>query len=91
MDLFFKAWESNISKVVLEQVTLFYRKHDDNMTNGKKLVELGFVRIYKKHLDRCRQKGDFTRSNELPNMKDYIGVAPPNKQQKNGLVTAKIL
>ncbi|SKB14131.1 putative Sugar transferase-a glycosyl transferase [Planktothrix sp. PCC 11201] len=89
MDLLFRAWENNISKVVLDRVTLFYRKHDDNMTKGKKLVELGFVRIYKKHLDRCRQKGDFTRSNELPNMKDYIGVAPPHKEQKNGLLVTQ--
>lgn len=80
MDLFFRAWENNISKVVLDQVTLFYSKHDENMTKGKKLVELGFVRIYKKHLDRCRQKGSFTRSDELPNLIEYIGVAPPNKE-----------
>lgn len=80
MDLFFKFWENNISKVVLDRVTLFYIKHNDNMTQGKKLVELGFVRIFKKHLDRCRQKGNFTRTAELPRINQYIGEAPPNKE-----------
>lgn len=79
VDFFLRAWENNILKVVLERVTLFYRKHNDNMTQGKKLVELGFVRVYKKHLDRCRQKGNFTRSPELPPLNQYIGEAPPNK------------
>ncbi|MFM6154955.1 MAG: glycosyltransferase, partial [Sphaerospermopsis kisseleviana] len=60
-DWFLRAWENNISKVVLDLVMLFYRKHDNSMTKGKQLVELGFVRIYKKHLDRCREKGKFTR------------------------------
>lgn len=79
-DWFLRAWENNIYKVVLERVTLFYRKHDNNMTEGKQLVELGFVKIFKKHLDRCRKKGKFTRSPELPALPEYIGVAPANKE-----------
>ncbi len=79
-DWFLRAWENNIYKVVLDRVTLFYRKHDNNMTKGKQLVELGFVRIYKKHLDRCRAKGSFTRSAELPPLTEYIGVPPANKE-----------
>lgn len=79
-DWFIRAWENNISKLVLDRVTLFYRKHDRNMTRGKQLVELGFVRIYKKHLDRCRAKGSFTRVRELPPLTEYIGVPPTNKE-----------
>lgn len=79
-DWFLRAWENNISKVVLDRVMLFYRKHDGNMTKGKQLVDLGFVRIYKKHLDRCREKGNFTRSPELPPLIEYIGTAPANKE-----------
>lgn len=79
-DWFLRAWENNISKVVLDRVMLFYRKHDNNMTKGKQLVDLGFVRIYKKHLDRCREKGSFTRSHELPPLTEYIGAAPPDKE-----------
>ncbi|MBD1877294.1 glycosyltransferase [Coleofasciculus sp. FACHB-T130] len=79
VDWFVRAWENRVSKVVLEQVTLFYRRHQDNMTVGKNLIELGFIKIYKKHLDRCRQKGHFANSSlpGMPKINEYLG-APPN-------------
>ncbi|VXD19177.1 putative Sugar transferase-a glycosyl transferase [Planktothrix serta PCC 8927] len=79
VDWFIRAWENSISKVVLKQVTLFYRKHRENMTVGKTLTELGFVRIFKKHLDRCRKKGTSPRSvlPGMPTINEYLG-APPN-------------
>ncbi|MEW5855835.1 MAG: glycosyltransferase [Cyanobacteriota bacterium] len=79
VDWFVRAWENRVSKVVLEQVTLFYRRHQDNMTVGKNLIELGFIKIYKKHLDRCRQKGQFANSSlpGMPKINEYLG-APPN-------------
>ena len=78
-DWFIRAWENRVSKVVLEQVTIFYRRHQDNMTVGKNLIELGFIKIYKKHLDRCRQKGQFANSSlpGMPKINEYLG-APPN-------------
>ncbi|MEP0753544.1 glycosyltransferase [Trichocoleus sp. Lan] len=79
VDWFVRAWENRVSKVVLEQVTLFYRRHQDNMTVGKNLIELGFIKIYKKHLDRCRQKGQLANSSlpGMPKINEYLG-APPN-------------
>lgn len=77
VDWFIRAWENGIYKVVLEQVSLFYRKHKDNMTVGKNLVELGFVRIFKKHLDRCRKQ-----INSPPHflakipINEYLGTSP---------------
>lgn len=78
VDWFIRAWENGVSKVVLEQVTLFYRKHQENMTFGKNLVELGFVRIFKKHLDRCRLRG-FSPAASLtgmPKINEYLGAPP---------------
>lgn len=79
VDWFIRAWENSVSKAVLEQVTLFYRKHQDNMTAGKNLVQLGFVKIFKKHLDRCRQRGHSPGYSlpEMPKLNDYLGT-PPN-------------
>ncbi len=79
VDWFIRAWENSISKVVLKQVTLFYRKHRENMTVGKTLTELGFVKIFKKHLDRCRKKGTAPSSllPGMPTINEYLG-APPN-------------
>ncbi|MBD2182997.1 glycosyltransferase [Aerosakkonema funiforme] len=77
VDWFIRAWENGISKIVLERVSLFYRKHEDNMTGGKNLVELGFVRIFKKHLDRCRKRGDLQINSllEVP-ISEYLGTSP---------------
>jgi glycosyltransferase involved in cell wall biosynthesis len=73
-DWFFRAWENNIAKIVLKEVSLFYRKHDGNMTRDVGLVESGFVRLFKKHLDRCRAKG-ITPSGGLHSLSHYIGWA----------------
>ncbi|MBD2084112.1 glycosyltransferase family 2 protein [Trichocoleus sp. ST-U3] len=77
VDWFIRAWENGISKVVLERVSLFYRKHEDNMTVGKNLVELGFVRIFKKHLDRCRKRGNSQMASllDMP-INEYLGTSP---------------
>ena len=79
VDWFIRAWENQIEKVVLERVTLFYRLHRKNMTLGKNSVELGFIKIYKKHLDRCRQRGNVPSSSVpgMPKINEYLG-APPN-------------
>ncbi len=71
-DWFFRAWENNIAKSVLNEVSLFYRKHAGNMTGNVGLVESGFVRLFKKHLDRCRAKGT-TPSGGLNSLSWYIG------------------
>ncbi|MBE9125523.1 MULTISPECIES: glycosyltransferase family 2 protein [unclassified Coleofasciculus] len=78
VDWFFRAWENGVSKVVLDQVNLYYRKHQANMTSGKNLVEVGFVRIFKKHLDRCRKNGKLaaTLSPSMLSISEYIGMPP---------------
>lgn len=80
VDWFFRAWENGINKAVLKEVTLFYRKHQQSMTVGKKLVEVGFIKIFKKHLDRCRQNGtlDYQIAPSMPSISEYIGMPPEN-------------
>jgi len=78
VDFFLRAWENNIPKKVIKTVTLFYRKHEQNMTAGKKLVELGFLRVYKKRIDRQRQRPESVLSlpTDLPPLSEYLGVHP---------------
>lgn len=53
-DWFARARECGLLIEKLEQVTLFVRRHDHNMTRGKSLVELNTLRVFKKTLDRKR-------------------------------------
>ncbi len=85
-DWFFRAWENNISKAVLNEVSLYYQKHDGNMTKEIGLVESGFVRLFKNHLDRCRKKGDFaaTPKGGLRSLSEYIGWAKLDEDGEQG-------
>lgn len=85
-DWFFRAWENNISKFVLDEVTLFYRKHDGNMTNEENSSNSGFVMLFKKHLDRCRQKGNSQNQppEGLRSLSDYIGWSGLEAKREKG-------
>jgi len=54
IDWFARAAEHGLAIEKLEQVTLLVRRHSDNMTRGKSLVELNTLRVFKKTLDRKR-------------------------------------
>ncbi len=55
-DWYNRAAELDINIKRLEEITLFVRRHGKNMTEGKSLVELGALRVYKKSLDRQRTR-----------------------------------
>jgi glycosyltransferase involved in cell wall biosynthesis len=55
-DWFKRATELDIPLRKLEEVTLFVRRHGGNMTQGKDLVELNALKVFKKSLDRKRGK-----------------------------------
>ena len=54
-DWFNRAIEAGIALERLAQVTLLVRRHGENLTRGKSLVELNTLRVFKKALDRKRQ------------------------------------
>jgi hypothetical protein len=51
-DWFNRASECELRIARLEEVTLFVRRHNANMTRGKSLVERNLIRIVKKQLNR---------------------------------------
>jgi GT2 family glycosyltransferase len=55
-DWFARAREAGLRVERLKQVTLLVRRHGNNMTNGKSMVELNTLQMLKKALDRKRAK-----------------------------------
>jgi hypothetical protein len=53
-DWFNRAIEKNINIKKLDYVSLFVRRHGNNTTSGKSLLELNTLRAFKKKLDRQR-------------------------------------
>ncbi len=51
-DWFNRAMECGLRMARLDEVTLFVRRHEANMTRGKSLVERNMIRVLKKQLDR---------------------------------------
>lgn len=53
-DWFLRAIEKKLNMKRIEEVTLYVRRHGNNMTEGKNLLELNKLRVFKKALDRLR-------------------------------------
>jgi glycosyltransferase involved in cell wall biosynthesis len=56
-DWFFRARECGLVMRSLKKITLIYRLHPGNMTLGKKMEEMGFLRVLKRSLERRRSEG----------------------------------
>lgn len=53
-DWYTRAAEKELPLLHVDEVTLFVRRHDGNMTRGKTIVELNQLRLFKKMIDRRR-------------------------------------
>jgi glycosyltransferase involved in cell wall biosynthesis len=72
-DWFLRAREQGISMTIVEQVTLHYRLHGNNMTQDKNAKGFQLTQVLKKSLDRRRQRGNgFIQS--LPKISDFDEV-----------------
>ena len=56
VDWFMRAREREVKTATIEDVTLFYRLHDQNMTRDKGLTNLNTFRVLKMSLDRRRRE-----------------------------------
>ena len=68
VDWFMRARERGIKTAKIEDVTLLYRLHDQNMTRDKLLTNLNTFRVLKMSLDRRRRESGFAES--LPALAD---------------------
>ena len=55
VDWFMRAREKGTAIVTIDDVTLFYRQHEQNMTRGKNTSELNVLKALKRSLDRRRE------------------------------------
>jgi hypothetical protein len=53
-DWYTRAAEQRLHVHSLDEVTLFVRRHEGNMTRGKTIVEMNQLRLFKKMIDRRR-------------------------------------
>lgn len=58
VDWFNRARESAISILMHQEVVLFYRQHEQNMTRNKVANELNVLKVLKRSLERRRSKND---------------------------------
>ena len=81
VDLLLRCWESDVPKVDLDCVTLYYRRHDGNFTRGLSGAGTGVVKAYKKRIERIR-RGEYDPS--VPRSVDqitYIGAGPASQDK----------
>lgn len=71
-DWFIRAWEKNITKKVINEVSLYYRLHDQNMIWSQKPAQFALIKVFKKHLDRNRSNKATVKLN-MVSLKEYIG------------------
>lgn len=57
-DLFFRIREAGHHIHPLDQISLYYRVHESNMTRDKPIADLQLLRVIQKSLDRRRQNSD---------------------------------
>jgi len=57
-DWFLRAREKEVSMVILEDVTLYYRRHENSMSRRKSVDDPTMIQVLKKSLDRRRHDND---------------------------------
>jgi glycosyltransferase involved in cell wall biosynthesis len=75
-DLFMRCWERDIRRVLVDGVTLYYRRHPGNMTRGLEGVGFGTLRVYKKRIERIRRGEYDPHCPRHVNWQDYLGRGP---------------
>jgi glycosyltransferase involved in cell wall biosynthesis len=62
LDWFIRVRKMRIPIVIMREVTLHYRLHEQNMTRGKHLTEMNYCRVFKMSIDRQRQGSGITQA-----------------------------
>ncbi|MEB3269378.1 MAG: glycosyltransferase family A protein [Leptolyngbya sp.] len=81
VDWFMHARELGVAMVVLEEVTLLYRKHGDNLTGDRQENLKGFLHALHKSIRRRRQQGEATVALPQLNYLDAQGQIAPKDSQ----------
>jgi len=71
VDWFTRAWELDIKKYRLDFTSLYYRKHENNLTNNTKGKSQDITLHFKLKLDR--QRNNPNRKKSMGVLRDYLG------------------
>ena len=76
-DLFMRCWERDIPRVLVDSVTLYYRRHAGNMTRGvDKSTGFGLIPVYRKRIE-CIRRGEYDASvPRRTSWPEYLGESP---------------
>lgn len=69
-DWFLRAREKEIQMLVLEEITLYHRRHKGNITDSPHALDYQLTTVLKKSLDRRRLK-NAGKADSLPKLSDY--------------------
>jgi len=75
-DFFMRCWERDIRRELVDCVTLYYRRHDGNMTHGLKGAEFGLMGIYRKRIERIRRGEYDPKIPRRVSWPEYLGKSP---------------
>jgi len=82
LDFLMRCWEQDIRKAEVDAVTLYYRRHPNNMTAGLQGTDLGTVQAFKRRIDRIRAgQYDPNVPRRVPSY-EYLGTAPASQDEQ---------
>jgi len=70
-DWFIRAKEEKVSMVILKDIVLIRRMHNNNMTSGTSWKDAGILEVLRKSLER-RKFSETGATTELPKLSDYM-------------------
>jgi glycosyltransferase involved in cell wall biosynthesis len=79
-DWFMRVREMGVSMTIIQEVSLFYRRHESNMTLDSVTRDRFFIKALKKSLDRRRKEGQGSVSS-LPKLAGLESVAKRSQDQ----------
>ncbi len=80
VDWFLQVRENGVNIVTIPEVTLLYRRHQDNITNISTWQELNLLEVIKRSINRRREQGK-GKASSLPDLSNFQSV--PKRDQLN--------
>jgi glycosyltransferase involved in cell wall biosynthesis len=82
LDFLMRCWEKDVPRALVNEVTLHYRRHPNNMTAGLEGAGFGTVQAIKRRIERIRRGlYDPKEPRRVPAI-EYMGVGPASQDEE---------